>query len=45
MNVHFVYPPRPARRARVIVLHSSGGASQWCALPEALGMIAMGAVP
>ena len=30
MNVNMVYPPRPARRGRVIALHcSGGGASQW----------------
>jgi hypothetical protein len=46
MDVDFAYPPRPARRARVIVVNGSGaGDSQWCTLPEALGMIAMGAVP
>ena len=38
MNVNMVYPPRPARRGRVIALHcSGGGASQWCYLAEALG--------
>jgi pimeloyl-ACP methyl ester carboxylesterase len=38
MNVNFVYPPRPARRGRVIALHCSGsGASQWSYLAEALG--------
>jgi hypothetical protein len=43
MNVNFVYPPRSARRARVIVLHGSGaGTSQRCTLAEALGRIAMG---
>jgi hypothetical protein len=42
MNVNFVYPPQPARRARVMVLHGSGAAgSQRCTLAEALGMIAM----
>jgi hypothetical protein len=46
MNVDFAYSPRPARRALVIVLHGSGAdGSQWCTLREALGMIAMGAVP
>jgi pimeloyl-ACP methyl ester carboxylesterase len=38
MNVNMIYPPRPARRGRVIALHCSGaGASQWCYLGEALG--------
>ena len=38
MNVNMVYPPRPARRGRVIALHcSGGGASQWSYLAEALG--------
>ncbi|NJO35101.1 MAG: alpha/beta hydrolase [Rhodospirillales bacterium] len=38
MNVNFVFPPRPARRGRVIALHcSGGGASQWSHLAEALG--------
>lgn len=38
MNVNLVYPPRPARRERVIALHCSGGsASQWGYLAEALG--------
>ena len=38
MNVNMVYPPRPARRGRVIALHcSGGGASQWRYLAEALG--------
>lgn len=38
MNVNFVYPPRPARRGRVMALHCSGsGASQWSYLGEALG--------
>jgi pimeloyl-ACP methyl ester carboxylesterase len=38
MNINMVYPPRPARRGRVIALHCSGaGASQWCYLAEALG--------
>jgi pimeloyl-ACP methyl ester carboxylesterase len=38
MNVNMVYPPRPARRGRVIALHCSGaGASQWRYLAEALG--------
>jgi pimeloyl-ACP methyl ester carboxylesterase len=38
MNVNFVFPPRPARRGRVIALHcSGGGASQWSYLAEALG--------
>ncbi len=38
MNVNMVYPPRPARRGRVIALHcSGGGASQWCYLAEGLG--------
>jgi pimeloyl-ACP methyl ester carboxylesterase len=38
MNVNNVYPPRPARRERVIALHCSGaGSSQWQYLAEALG--------
>jgi pimeloyl-ACP methyl ester carboxylesterase len=38
MNVNMVYPPRPARRGRVIALHcSGGGASQWSYLAEGLG--------
>jgi pimeloyl-ACP methyl ester carboxylesterase len=38
MNVNCVFPPRPARRGRVIALHcSGGGASQWSYLAEALG--------
>ena len=38
MNVNIVYPPRPARRGRVIALHCSGaGAGQWTYLAEALG--------
>ena len=38
MNVNMVYPPRPARRGRVIALHCSGGsASQWRYLAEGLG--------
>jgi len=38
MNVNFVYPPRPARRGRVIALHCSGsGAGQWRYLSEAFG--------
>jgi pimeloyl-ACP methyl ester carboxylesterase len=38
MNINMVYPPRPARRGRVIALHcSGGGAAQWCYLGEALG--------
>jgi pimeloyl-ACP methyl ester carboxylesterase len=38
MNVNFVYPPRPARRGRVIALHASAsGAGQWRYLTEALG--------
>lgn len=38
MNVNIAYPPRPARRGRVIALHCSGsGASQWSYLSEALG--------
>jgi pimeloyl-ACP methyl ester carboxylesterase len=38
MNVNFVYPPRLARRGRVIALHCSGsGASQWRYLSEAFG--------
>jgi hypothetical protein len=46
MGVDFAYPPRPARRARVIVANGSGaGDSQWCTLRETLGMIATGAVP
>jgi pimeloyl-ACP methyl ester carboxylesterase len=38
MNVNIAYPPRPARRGRVIALHCSGsGAGQWSYLAEALG--------
>jgi pimeloyl-ACP methyl ester carboxylesterase len=38
MNINMVYPPRPARRGRVIALHCSGaGASQWSYFAEALG--------
>jgi pimeloyl-ACP methyl ester carboxylesterase len=38
MNVNMVYPPRPARRRRVIALHCSGaGAGQWRYLAETLG--------
>ena len=38
MNSTFSYPPRPARRGRVIALHCSGGsASHWSHLAEALG--------
>jgi pimeloyl-ACP methyl ester carboxylesterase len=38
MNVNMLFPPRPARRGRVIALHcSGGGASQWGYLAEALG--------
>jgi len=37
MNSTFSYPPRPARRGRVIALHCSGGsASHWSHLAEAL---------
>ena len=47
MNVNIVYPPRLARRARVIVLHSSGaGTSLRFAhfFIQAACMIAMGVV-
>jgi len=37
MNSTSLYPPRPARRGRVIALHCSGGsASHWSPLAEAL---------
>jgi pimeloyl-ACP methyl ester carboxylesterase len=38
MNLDLLYPPRPQRHRQAIALHCSGaGASQWCALAEALG--------
>jgi pimeloyl-ACP methyl ester carboxylesterase len=38
MSIDTANPARPQRRGRVIALHCSGaGASQWCALSEALG--------
>ena len=46
MNVKIAYPPRPARRARVVALHSSGGTSLRFAhfFIQAACMIAMGVV-
>ena len=47
MNVNIAYPPRPARRARVVALHSSGAGTSLRFVRffiQAACMIAMGVV-